>query len=220
MMRIDSRESLERAARRYGVLPFFGNKIAGFSVEEMTLPGLLFGGAEGYDGCWEWKGPVIGEQTTAYGKFFRRKAGFVSLELLPHFLNYRRKTYPIVTGATEEALYDLIRSREGATSPEMRNIIFSELPKGERPKRHALEPALQRLQMGGWILIADFEYKYTQRGERYGWGIALYSTPEIWLGMSDKGIEATPEESLEWLVEEVGRRLPDADPKLLRELLK
>lgn len=219
-MRIDSRESLERAAVKYGVLPFFGNRIAGFSVEEMVAPGMLFGGSEGYDGCWEWKGPVIGEQTTAYGKFFRKKAGFVSLDLLPHFLNYRRGRYPVIEGSTEEMIYDIIRSREGATSPELRELIFADLPKGERPKRHALEPALQRLQMGGWILIADFEYKYTRRGERYGWGIALYSTPEIWLGIGDADIEATPAESLDWLVKEVGTRFRGANEKDLRDLLK
>lgn len=220
MMRIDSRESLEKAALKYGILPFFSNKIAGFSVEEMTVPGLLFGGSNGYEGCWEWKGPVIGEQTTAYGKFFRRKAGFVSLELLPHFLNYRRNTYKISPGSTEEAVYDLIRSREGATSPELREIIFAGMPKNDRPRRQALEPALQKLQMGGWILIADFEYNYTRKGERYGWGKALYSTPEIWLGMTSKEIDCSPTESLDWLVEQVGMRLPGVDYQMIRHLLR
>lgn len=219
-MRIDSRENLEKAALRYGILPFFNNKIEGFSIAEMTLPGLLFGGNDGYDGCWEWKGPVIGEQTTAYGKFFRKKAGFVSLELLPHFLNYRRDRYPLAEDSTERLILDIIREREGATSAELRKLIFGTLPKGNRPRRHALEPALQRLQMGGWLLIADFEYKYTQRGERYGWGVALYSTPEIWLGVSGKAVGCSPSESFKVIVEAVAIRLPNTDRSLIEDLLK
>ena len=217
---IDSRESLERAAVEYGILPFFKNPIEGFSVEEMTLPGLLFGGSEGYDGCWEWKGPVIGELTTAYGKFFRRKAGFVALELLPHFLNYRRATYPILPDSTEETVYEIIKSREGASSPELRETVFGSLPKSERPRRHALEPALQRLQMGGHILIADFEYKYTRTGERYGWGTAVYSTPEIWLGTAHHSIDATSSESFDLLVDNISKRLPGVERRLIAELLR
>ena len=77
---IDSRETLALAAESLGILPFFPNLVKGLSVEEMCAPGMLFGG--NYDeGCWEWKGPVIRKRTTAYGKFFQRKAGFVSLDL-------------------------------------------------------------------------------------------------------------------------------------------
>ena len=40
---IASKEQLERAALRFGMLPFFANKIPGFSVQEMAAPGMLFG---------------------------------------------------------------------------------------------------------------------------------------------------------------------------------
>lgn len=90
---IYSRRILEETIERIGLLPFFSNNIPGFSVEEMTEPGLLFGGND-FDGAWEWKGPVIRSINAAYGKFFRRKAGFVSAEVLPDFLNYRRHAYP------------------------------------------------------------------------------------------------------------------------------
>ena len=219
-MRIDSRESMEEAALKYGILPFFRNQISGFSIEEMTPSGLLFGGNDGYDGCWEWKGPVIGSQTTAYGKFFRRKAGFVALDLLPDFLNYRRNAYGFEDDSLEKMILDIIMRQEGATSAELRGIIFENLPKNEKPRRQVLEPALQRLQMGGHLLIADFEYKYSLKGERYGWGVALYSTPEIWLGMSDKGVKRTPQQSFEWLVGNISNRLPGVEEKLIRNLIK
>ena len=49
---VTSAAELEEAPAKYGILPFFRNNIRGFSVEEMTAPGLLFGGNE-IEGCWE-----------------------------------------------------------------------------------------------------------------------------------------------------------------------
>ena len=230
---ISSKDQLEKAALDYGLLPFFSNRIPGFSVEEMAAPGMLFGEESDDYGCWEWKGPVIREQTTAYGKFFRRKAGFVSLSLLPDFLNYRRHAYPVSPGSTEAMILDIIREHEGLTSTELKRIVFDSMPReknisrnelpettaGGRPKRKTLESPLQRLQMGGWILIADFEYKYTSRGDRYGWGVALYSTPEIWLGNSIATTERTPQESLEHLVDHPSEKLPGTDRRLILNLL-
>ncbi len=228
---ITNRKQLEEAALRYGMLPFFSNKIEGFSIEEMAAPGMLFGGVHGEAGCWEWKGPVIQEQTTAYGKFFNRKAGFVSLELLPDFLNYRREAYPIKGDSPEQMILDLIRTNGGLTSSELRKLIFGS-PSRKRnpydlvgaadfvkPKRHVLEAPLQRLQMGGRLLIADFEYKLTSRGERYGWGVALYATPEMWfdnLAMTAR----TPAESFEFLVNSLSAKLPGVNRKQIIDLIK
>lgn len=227
---IDSKDSLERTALHYGLLPFFSNNIPGFSVEEMAAPGMLFGiGSDDY-GCWEWKGPVIQEQTTAYGKFFRKKAGFVSLELLPDFLNYRRNAYPIEQGSKEEMLLEIIRSHEGLTSTELKRLVFGTPsrrkvsgPDGDgqtRPKRHSLEGALQKLQMGGWLLIADFEYKYTARGDRYGWGVALYSTPDIWFEGVNLSSDRTPDESFCHLADHLARLMPDVPRQSTEKLLR
>ena len=187
---IDSQEKLEEAAIYYGLLPFFRNNVKGLSVEEMCAPGMLFGG--NFDeGCWEWKGPVIRKRTTAYGKFFKRKAGFVALDLLPDFLNYRRYAYPVKKGGIDEMLLEIIRENDSLTSTELRQLIFGgrkrnwdDLPEIEgnliiNSKNKGLEGPLQRLQMGGWLVISDFEYKKAKNGERYGWGVARYSTPEV-----------------------------------------
>lgn len=230
---IASKNQLEKAVLDYGLLPFFSNRISGFSVEEMAAPGMLFGEESDDYGCWEWKGPVIREQTTAYGKFFRRKAGFVSLQLLPDFLNYRRHTYPVSPGSTEAMILNIIREHEGLTSTELKRIVFNSMPHSGktarneisettaygRPKRTSLESPLQRLQMGGWILIADFEYKYTSRGDRYGWGVALYSTPEIWLGNLIGTTAHSPQESLDSMVEHLSGKLPGTDRRLIVNLL-
>lgn len=212
-IRIDSKEKLAEAVEKNQLLPFFPNNIRGLSVQEMCAPGMLFGG--NYDeGCWEWKGPVIRRRTAAYGKFFRRKAGFVGKELLPDFLNFRRAMYPVKSGSMDEMLLDIIRENDSLTSTELKQLIFGgpkkrnwdDLPDNDsmpevRMKRKSLESPLQRLQMGGWIVISDFEYKTTKRGERYGWGVARYSTPEIVFGEDIKEFEGrSPEESLDFII--------------------
>lgn len=229
---IASRQQLEETALSYGMLPFFSNRIKGFSVEEMAAPGMLFGDNSDDWGCWGWKGPVIRRQTTAYGKFFRRKAGFVSLELYPDFINYRRAQYPVEAESPEARILEIVKSCEASTSAEMRNIIFGAAERKRaprnladavevcKPRRSILEPALQHLQMGGRLLIADFEYKYTARGDRYGWGVALYTTPEIWFGEGIAEVPRTPEESFIKLCDHLASKLPDADRNEIVKLLK
>ncbi|MDE6279316.1 MAG: hypothetical protein K2M05_05025, partial [Paramuribaculum sp.] len=203
-----------------------------FSVEEMAAPGMLFGDDSDDWGCWDWKGPVIRQQTTAYGKFFRRKAGFVSLELYPDFLNYRRAQYPVEEGSAEARILELVNGNEASTSAEMRKIIFgaadrkraprnlADVIEGTKPRRSILEPALQHLQMGGRLLIADFEYKYTAKGDRYGWGVALYTTPEIWFGERIADVPRTPDESFQKLCDHLAAKLPDADRNEIVKLLR
>lgn len=229
---IASKEQLEEAALRFGMLPFFANKIPGFSVEEMAAPGMLFGQTNDDYGCWEWKGPVIQEQTTAYGKFFNRKAGFVSLELLPDFLNYRRAAYPVRLDSPEQMILDIIRENEGLSSTELKRIVFGspahrrkpgdlvEAIEHAKPRRQSLEAPLQRLQMGGRLLIADFEYKFTVGGERYGWGVAVYSTPEIWFERNLNLPDRTPSESFDFLVGSLSTNLPGVNREMIADLIR
>lgn len=237
---IHSQQDLEGMPIRYGILPFFRNNFKGFSVEEMAPPELLFGGNE-YEGCWEWKGPVVRKRTSAYGKFFRRKAGFVSIELLPYFLTYRRAMQQLKAGSTEEMIYDIISINDGMTSTELREsmlgrprrrtaydlpdspsmgpVITEDADRARRPSRHILEAPLQRLQMGGRICISDFRYKTTRKGERYGWGVAEYSTPEMLWDSGELHVDLTPGECLDYIIEYVGSRFPGATETRLRALL-
>lgn len=239
-LRISTQEGLEDAALRYGILPFFRNNIPGFSVEEMTAPGMLFGGNE-YEGCWEWKGPVVRNRTTAYGKFFRKKAGFVSRELLPYFLKWRRSLHNVAPGSMDEMIFDIISINDKMTSTDLREAIigkpkrrtafdlpsldmnpdvFTESDMERKPSRHTLEGPLQRLQMGGRICISDFRYKQTRKGERYGWGVAEYSTPEMLFDLHDLDALPSPEECLEYIISVTASRFKAATPDRLRKLLR
>ena len=80
-----------------GFLPLLSMGVAGWSAEEAVDEDCQYtrlpdGGWEWP--LWEWKGPILQESGCAYGKFFQRKAGFISREWWPDFCNYRRSLYP------------------------------------------------------------------------------------------------------------------------------
>ena len=196
---IKSWEELEATVLRIGFLPYFKNKIPGFSVEEHVPEILLWDITEG---PWDWKGSVLRNLRVAYGKFFNRRAGYISLESLPDFLNIRRKAFPLHKGTEEYAVYSLLRKNESLLSSEWRKLAsysgrkstrlsanpFENMPSVEssipNPKSDSrFESIVTRLQMAGYITIADFEYLYDRKGDRYGWGLARYTTPEALYGI-------------------------------------
>lgn len=229
---ISSKDELEEAALHFGILPFFSNCITGFSIEEMAVPGALFGGASGEEGCWEWKGPVIQRRTAAYGKFLNRKAAFVSLDLLPDFLNYRRNAVEFDEFSVEQTILDMISDGRASTSAQLRRIIFGDVHGRRKPdepvtvgeavkvRRQVLEGPLQRLQMSGRLLISDFIYKRSVTGRMYGWGTGIYSTPERWFGRKFDCDGRTPQQSFDALVAHMQACLPGVPEKQITKLLK
>ena len=78
--------------RKVGFLPLFSNDIPGFSVEERTPAADWWTEPEEKD-PWAWRQVLAPEADVAYGKFFDKKAGFVSREWFPAFANSRRDGY-------------------------------------------------------------------------------------------------------------------------------
>ncbi len=189
---IERQEQLEELIKEFGFLPFFRNGIPGFSIEEMTPPELLFGD-EMENGPWQWKGPIIGNWESAYGKFFQKKAGYVSLEWLPDFMNWRRSLYPLrketadarhiheVLVENESMLSKQLKVASGFTLSRKRTSVANikgDAPIVNRKNGMAFDALIAQLQMGTHVCIADFEYLISKKGEPYGWGVARYCTPE------------------------------------------
>ena len=84
--RIRDPEGLIAYVEQAGFLPLFQNEIPGFSVEEHTLAADWWTGDPERD-PWEWRSIAARSHRVAYGKFFSGKAGFLSLEWLPFFVN-------------------------------------------------------------------------------------------------------------------------------------
>lgn len=81
-----------------GFLPLLRMGVEGWSAEEVTDEDCQYTRLP--DGGWEWplwtwKGAILQDSGCAYGKFFDRKAAFVSRDWWPDFCNYRRSVSPI-----------------------------------------------------------------------------------------------------------------------------
>ena len=230
---ITSWEKLEEAVLRVGMLPYFINKIPGFSVEENVPEEQLW---DITDGPWDWKGTVIRNLRAAYGKFFNSRAGYISLEYLPDFLNVRRANSKLEAGGEEERIYKILVENESLLSRELKTLSGYVMPRKPRrsanpfenmetldsPKKPKLtdsrfESAISRLQMSGYVVIADFEYLYDRHGNRYGWGLARYTTPEALYEIVPARCD--PEESFQRLFERLRKFLPDADPARIARLI-
>lgn len=233
MVQINHCEDLEKLILKMGFLPFFNIGIPDFSIEEFTPQQLWFSEE---DGPWEWKGPVIGNLNCAYGKLFQKKAGFVSMEWFPELVNYRRSIYNLKTQpkqGMERTIYNTVKEHESLLSKEIKALCgfkkkptkrntnpfdsweseaLKDLLNSTKPKGEGFETLITRLQMGTWLVVADFEYLYNKEGEPYGWGIARYTTPEALYGEDaiNASSHRSPEESKQRLTAYLSQLLPQA----------
>ena len=213
-------EDLENAVTELGFLPFFENSLTGFSVEEHVDPGVWFTGG---DGPWEWKGPVINDLGCAYGKFFEKKAAYISPDWFPDFANYRRNGYDFdarfedgLVYHGDKTLYDLIDNNAPVLSKHLKYL--GNYRKGGNK---GFDTIINRLQAQGYVLISDFRYMVDRNGNEYGWGVAEYSTPEQFLGkkFTDRVYIRTPEESYEVLFEHLRKILPGMDENKIKRFI-
>ena len=225
---LNERNDLIEAVAYFGFLPFFANEIEGFSVEEMTPARLWF---TDVPGPWEWKGPVISEGNCVYGKFFDRKAGFVSNKWFLDFANLRRDGYDFdaryedgLAGNREKYLYDLIAARHSILSKDAKLIGGYVKPqnagKDDWKPRTGFDTTITKLQMECYVITSDFEYEISKTGEPYGWGIARYATPEEYLGKSfAKNVYSRePDRSGKRILRHLHKVLPDVEIGLLERL--
>lgn len=218
---IRKKEDLIRAVNELGFLPFFQNSIEGFSIEEHIDPKVWF---SDNDGPWEWKGPVIRELKCAYGKFFERKAVYISKEWFPDFANYRRDGYDFdarfddeLASYQDKKLFDLVDANAPILSKELKKM--GNYRKGGNK---GFDTIITRLQAQCYVVISDFKYMTDKYGQQYGWGVAEYSTPEHFMGsdFTDHVYGRTPEESYERIFEHFRKILPDAAEDKLRKILR
>ena len=221
---IKSKDDLKNAVEKYGFLPFFENSIEGFSIEEHIAPECWYNFlGDGSWAAWEWKGPVIRETGCAYGKFFEKKACYISAQWFPDFANYRRDGYDFdaryddgLASYRDKTLYELIDANAPIISKSLKQI--GNYRKGGNK---GFDTIITRLQSQCYVVISDFVYMKDKYGKPYGWGVAEYSTPEHFMGDSftDNVYSKSPEESYERLLEHFSKLFPKEDLKKLRKIL-
>jgi len=165
-----------------GFLPLFKNEIEGFSAEEHTWPNGWWSGDPEQD-PWEWREILARSGKVAYGKFFDKKAGFISLEWLPYFVNYRRDGYDFDARFDDELasfrskkIMDQFLEHEELFSNELKEKAG--FGKGGEKNFPGI---VTDLQMQTYLVVRDFRQRKNKKGQEYGWPIAVYCMPEqIW----------------------------------------
>ena len=216
---IHNANELMNLIQEIGFLPLLYSGIGGFSAEEMVDADCRYVVYDdGWDWpLWKWKGPIVTEGSCVYGKFYDKKAGFVSREWWPDLYNWRRHACPApAPGSVEEAIVMTLREQGSLITRELRAACGFNGPK----MRSRFDGYVTRLQMACRIVTQDFVYPRDKHNREYGWGWALLTTPEQLLGKEDCLCDRSPEESLERILEHLKGFLPEASEQQLMKLIK
>ena len=222
--RIRTWQELINWINEVGFLPLFGNEVEGFSAEEHTSPDYWWSGDRQED-PWEWREIIAASGQVAYGKFFGNKAGFISLEWLPYFVNFRRNGYDFdaryqegLASRREKKIMDFFIGEDEDQDAVYKNerILSTDLKKaagfgigGEKN----YPGVITGLQMQMYLVISDFVRRKNKYGEEYGMAVSILLPPEsIW------GYEAVtaaysekPGESWNRIFQHVKKMYPAAD---------
>ena len=218
-------EQLERFIEEIGFLPFFRCEIPGFSVEEHTASDAWWTGDPARD-PWEWRKILAARGNVAYGKFFNRNAGFISKAWFPAFANYRRDGYDFdarwddeLASMKSKKIMDLFA--EENADRELFSFETKQLAGYGKTGERNFDGEVTNLQMQTYLCIRDFKRRKNKNGSEYGWGIAVYCTPEhIWgYDHVTSLYREDPKDSALHIFERVRGLYPEAEDRYLRKVL-
>jgi hypothetical protein len=205
--------------QQIGFLPLLDSGIAGYAAEDIVDDDCRY--VVMPDGSWDWplwkwKGPIVTEGNCVYGKFFNKKAGFISRDWWPDFCNYRRSIFPAPKeGSIEEAILMTLSEQGSLITRELRAACGFTGPK----MRSRFDAYITRLQMACRIITEDFVYPRDRHNREYGWGWALLTTSEQLLGREACHCPRTPQQSYQRLFNHFKSILPQATDQQIKKLL-
>ncbi|MBP5186945.1 MAG: hypothetical protein J6040_07810 [Clostridiales bacterium] len=237
---VKSSAELLKVIEKVGFLPLFDNAVPGFSVENMTAPECWWCGDESVD-PWEWRVVLSRTGKVAYGKFFGKKAGFVSKKWFPYFANFRREGYDFdarfeegKADIKEKLIMDLFWPKEkelwdldlrdlgkDVLNPSLLSFEVKDLAGFGKGGEKGFEGTCAKLQMGAYLLASDFQQRRNKSGESYGWAIARYTLPEYLWGYEfvTGQYKDSPENSREKIVSQIKKHFP-CDEKVIRKVIR
>lgn len=230
--RIRTWKELVKWIKEVGFLPLFANEVEGFSAEEHVSSNFWWTGDKDQD-PWEWREIIAAGHEVAYGKFFGRKAGFISLEWLPYFVNSRRSGYDFDArwedgraSRREKKIMDFFigEDEDGDSIFKEIQILSTELKKqagfGKDGEKN-YQGIITQLQMETYLVISDFRRRKNKRGEEYGMAVSVLLPPEsIWgYDIVTAAYSESPKKSWERQINRVKELYPDADDQKIIHLL-
>lgn len=214
------REVIDRI-NEIGFLPLFKNEVPGFSVEEQVSDLFWWTGDPAQD-PWEWRALIARTGEVAYGKFFGKRAGFISKEWFPHFANYRRDGYDFDTLWDEEKaslrskkIMDQFNTNEHLQSNELKRLAGF----GKGGEKN-FDGTVMDLQMQSYLIIRDFRRRKNKMGLEYGMPVSVFTTPEALWGYDhiSTAYHIAPAESLERIELQLKKYVPVADAAAMKVL--
>lgn len=223
-------QTVEAAAdwiREIGFMPLFSNELSGFSVEERTFAGDWWSDDLSRD-PWAWRQILSRMPDILYGKFFGRRAGFISAEWFPAFANWRRNGYDFdtlidegIAPHREQKLMQPFLTDGMPNDTALLSCVLKQQAGFGKGGEKNFEGVLTDLQMKSYLIIGDFQQRLNKRGETYGWHIALMETPEAKLGYDTvaSAYSESPQVSRQRIYTQIRRYYPEATDSQLRKAL-
>ncbi len=217
--RVGSAAELMTLIDEIGFLPLLDSGIYGFSAEDIVDEDcryVVFSDG-GWDWpLWKWKGQIVTDMPCLYGKFFNKKAGFISKAWWADFCNYRRSKFPLPeSDSIEGTILDTLRMTGSLITRELRAACGFN-GKGMRSK---FDGYITKLEMATYIVTEDFVYPQDKHGKEYGWGWSLLNTPEALYGKEACTCSHSPEDSFQRLVAQFKKILPEATEMQILRLI-
>ncbi len=231
-LRIRSADELIGYINEVGFLPLFGNEIVGFSAEEHVSPDYWWTGDREQD-PWEWREIIAAGHKAVYGKFFDKKAGFISLEWLPLFANYRRDGYDFDSAwedsrvsRREKLIMDVLTdtNTEGDIVWSDKQILSTELKQlagfGKGGEKN-FPGITTELMMKTYLVTADFRRRVNKKGAEYGMAVSVLLPPEaIWgYDMVSAAYSESPRDSWRRIADRVRELFPDAGDTAITRII-
>lgn len=223
-LRIRTPEELINYINQVGFLPLFANEVPGFSAEEHVSPLYWWSGDPEQD-PWTWRELIARSGEVAYGKFFHKKAGFISKAWFPVFANYRRNGYDFdalyedgLASRRSKKIMDLFEGNEEFYSADLK----AKAGFGKGGEKN-FDGVATDLQMQTYLLVKDFRLRRRKSdGQEYGWPISVYTTPEqLWdYDYVTSGYGEDPKVSWLRMLERVQEEYPWADVRDIGKVLR
>ncbi len=230
--RVKTWKELIQYIDKVGFIPLFANEIKGFSVEENVSPDYWWTGIKEED-PWEWREMIARSGKVAYGKFFDKKSGFISLEWLPYFANARRNGYDFLSkwedglaSRREKAVMDFYVSEDKEGNPlfKKEEILSTELKKlaGFSKTGYKNYPGIMTgLEESLYLVIKDFRMRVNKQGEEYGMSVSVPMAPEAIWGYKavTSAYKEDPKKSWQRIFDRVKELYPSADDKAIIKMI-
>ncbi len=222
-MMIQTIEQLRTIIHDCGFIPLFDGSIGGFSVQAITRPYVWWTDRD--DDPWKWRTELCRDSDIVYGKFFEKKAAFVSLNYFPALANYRRDGYDFDSryedakaSHREKLIMDLFTDDDTCLPSYIikKNAGFGK--DGEK----GYEGTITNLQSETYLVVDKFDQKVKKNGEKYGWEVSYFKTAEAVIGseLIADAYETPPELSFEILADKLAKSCPNATRATIEHFLK